>query len=228
MTGQKYYLATSLLLASMGCQAASSASLTVIGRVEPSSCTLTLTGGGSLDFLSMSMVQLHGYEKRNAVAFVVPSKTVPLVVTCLSPTAVALNLVDNAANSKPTIDTNDAYYYGLGLAGTKQIGAYSVNFSTLRVGLGGGIGSAPLGYLTRPIADTTGAWTVTSTAAASTMFSADTSLGFRLGGGETSPAALTSISGTLQITPLLLISTAEASIATYNLAGSATLSLLYV
>ena len=227
MTGQKYYVATSLLLASACCQAASTAALTVTGKVEPSSCSLTLTGGGSVDFLTMNMVTLHGYEKRNAVAFVVPSKTVPLVVTCLTATAVALNLVDNAAASKPAIDTNDAYYYGLGLNGTKQIGAYSVNFSNLRVG-SGGIAGSPLGYLTRPVTDTTGSWTVTSTAAASTMFSTDTSVGFRLGGAETSPAALTAISGTLQITPLILITTAEAALAAYNLAGSATLSLLYI
>ena len=227
MTGQKYYVATSLLLASACCQAASTANLTVTGKVEPSSCSLTLGGNGAVDFLAMNMVTLHGYEKRNALAFVVPSKTVSLTVTCLTATAVALNLVDNAAASKPAIDTNDAYYYGLGLNGTSKVGAYSVNFSSLRVG-SGGIAGSPLGYLTRPITDTAGVWTVTSTASASTLFSEDYSLGFRLGGAESSPAALTSISGTLQITPLILITTAEAALATYNLAGSATLSLLYI
>jgi hypothetical protein len=227
MIGQKYYVATSLMLASVCCQAASTATLVVIGKVEPSSCTLTLTGGGSVDFQTMSMVLLHSYEKRNGVAFVVPSKTVPLVVTCPAPTAIALNLVDNEASSKATIDTNDAYYYGLGLAGTKQVGAYSVNFSNLRIGASG-IPGVPQGFLTRAATDTTGGWTPTATTSASSLFNPATSLGFRVGGAETSPSALTSISGTLQITPLLLVTTAEASVATYNLAGSATLSLLYI
>jgi hypothetical protein len=227
MIGQKYYVATSLMLASVCCQAASTATLTIIGKVEPSSCTLTLTGGGSVDFLSMSMVVLHTYEKRNAVAFVLPPKTVPLVVSCPAPTAIALNLVDNEAASKPVIDTNDAYYYGLGLAGTSKVGAYSVNFSNLRIGVSG-IPGVPQGFLTRAATLATGAWTATATATASTLFNPAASLGFRVGGTETSPSALTSITGTLQITPLLLIATAEASLATYSLAGSATLSLLYI
>lgn len=94
--------------------AASSADLTVKGRITPSACTLDLTG--VVDYGKISAKDLN-QDKRTRLEL----KTLPLAISYEAPTLFAINPVDNRPESAGRSS------YGLGLInGTEKLGDYSL------------------------------------------------------------------------------------------------------
>ena len=119
---------TASLLVSFAAQAADTAELKVKGVIRPSACTPAFTGTNVVDYGTIS-----GAGLKKTAANVLPENTIAFTVTCDAATKVAVRAIDNKASTvvaglMTAINTNlaDKHAYGLGAAGGKNIGAYSV------------------------------------------------------------------------------------------------------
>ena len=120
-------LAASLLV-SFAAQAADTAELKVKGVIRPSACTPAFTGTNVVDYGTIAAKSLSATAP-TALA----EKTIAFTVTCDAATKVAVRAIDNKASTvvaglMTAINSNltDKHAYGLGAAGGKNIGAYSV------------------------------------------------------------------------------------------------------
>ena len=120
-------LAASLLV-SFAAQAADTAELKVKGVIRPSACTPAFTGTNVVDYGTIAAKGLSATAPN-----VLAEKTIAFTVTCDAATKVAVRAIDNKASTVVTglmtaINSNlsDKNAYGLGAAGGKNIGAYSV------------------------------------------------------------------------------------------------------
>jgi type 1 fimbria pilin len=120
-------LAASLLV-SFAAQAADTAELKVKGVIRPSACTPSFTGTNVVDYGTIAAKGLSA-----TAANVLEEKTIAFTVTCDAATKVAVRAIDNKASTvvaglMTAINSNlsDKNAYGLGAAGGKNIGAYSV------------------------------------------------------------------------------------------------------
>lgn len=110
-------LSTALMFSSTSIAfAASSTDLTVKGTITPSACEAQITSGGIVELGKISAKDL----KPNAPT-IVGNNTLQLTITCLAPTLLALQGIDN------TGDAIDPYSgYGLGLFDGKKLGSYTL------------------------------------------------------------------------------------------------------
>jgi len=120
-------LAASLLV-SFAAQAADTAELKVKGVIRPSACTPSFTGTNVVDYGTISAKGLSA-----TAANVLAEKTIAFTVTCDAATKVAVRAIDNKASTVVaglmtaiSLNLDDKNAYGLGAAGGKNIGAYSV------------------------------------------------------------------------------------------------------
>lgn len=108
---------------------AESVDLRVTGKITPPSCTPVLSGGGIVDYGTMSAEILKWYGPTKLA-----EKKVPFTINCSNPTKVKLQATDNRANSmieglmfgtQPWLAGGDnAYNFGLGTSNGKNIGGY--------------------------------------------------------------------------------------------------------
>ncbi|MHC8397955.1 DUF1120 domain-containing protein [Pseudomonas sp. MDT1-17] len=127
-------LAAALLMScASGAIASESAELSVRGEIVPNACSVSIPGGGVVDYGTLSYTDLIGDEtglmpKSN-------DKTFNINVQCAAPAKVTLTVTDNRRDSRPTPSdpevgnfvamTNDEF--GLGLSGGKKIGIYTLS-----------------------------------------------------------------------------------------------------
>lgn len=225
---KKAMIAGAVVLASVGANAAT-ATLTVGGTITPEACAVTLGGNGLVNYgaLSSGTVQAYSvYNGTNAV-YIAPAKTVSLDVTCSAPTAFGLSWTDNRASSKLAVNSDDGIRFGLGQSGTNNIGAYQLNFSGLAVAASStATPAAPAGILTRA-AGTTGAWADAS-GISNSFFTPSLQMGFKTAASDTSPAALSKVTGNLSLVSHFNKAMVDSATTTITLDGLATLSLDYV
>jgi len=123
---------TASLLVSFAAQAADTAELKVKGVIRPSACTPAFTGTNVVDYGTISAKGLSA-----TAANPLEEKLIAFTVTCDAATKVAVRAIDNKASTvvnglMTAINSNlaDKHAYGLGAAGGKNIGAYSVRIIT--------------------------------------------------------------------------------------------------
>jgi len=227
---------TLVLFAACSCfsaHAASSAGLTVVGSILPSACALTLGGAATsvADFGTLAKSTVMAYPTLGGNSYMPPTKTVALNILCDAALPIALQWTDAKAATKGVIGSTDAFYFGLGLAATSnaKIGAYSIDFSQLRVSTSaaGAFPSVPQGFLKRTVGST-GSWTPVTGSPDTVLFNPSYTLAFRVGGSETTPPPITAVTGNLVIQPFLLKAVVDPATTEIKLDGAATLNILYL
>ena len=112
---------------------AQSVDVKVIGTITPAACMPTITGGGVFN------VGTIGADTLNQTAPTeVLNETRDLKITCDAPTKVALKVTDNRFDSKvvgivPAANPDPDAHFGLGKAGSTNIGAMTITFPTTGV-----------------------------------------------------------------------------------------------
>lgn len=116
------------LTASMNIHAADTAELKVKGTVRPAACTLTLGGGGTVDYGHITNSQLSGSKPTK-----LPPKTIPYSVNCPNGGAIiGVMLTDNRKASvvKGMIISTEGDNFGLGTVNGKNLGVFIVGTNT--------------------------------------------------------------------------------------------------
>ena len=213
-------LAASLLV-SFAAQAADTAELKVKGVIRPSACTPSFTGTNVVDYGTISAKGLSA-----TAANVLEEKTIAFTVTCDAATKVAVRAIDNKASTVVTglmtaINSSlaDKNAYGLGAAGGKNIGAYSVRVITSSFTADGATPDV--------VADAAnnGTWAKS----ASGRFNADgTNRQSFAATGATTPGAYKTMSGNLGVTAVLDKGANLPLTQNIDLDGSATIEVQYL
>ncbi|WP_051516574.1 DUF1120 domain-containing protein [Herbaspirillum sp. RV1423] len=120
-------LALSISLLAAGAHAADTAELKVTGTIRPAACKASFPGNSVIDFGTIKLEpQLRDKYKE------LPSRQVNLRISCDGPTKIAVRAFDNREASRdddiPDIEAGDGF--GLGMYRGKNIGGYSVRFSS--------------------------------------------------------------------------------------------------
>ncbi|MDZ4355437.1 MAG: DUF1120 domain-containing protein [Variovorax sp.] len=108
---------------------AESAELRITGTIVPAACTPAFAGGGVVDYGTISARSLNPVGQT-----MLPDKSIQLTVTCEAPGLFAVKVVDERAGTAITSLTTIIGYdanmkFGLGAAGGKNIGAYSMEIT---------------------------------------------------------------------------------------------------
>ncbi|MBD9457653.1 DUF1120 domain-containing protein [Pseudomonas sp. PDM05] len=125
-------LGIACLAATLSAQATTSAQLVVRGSITPAACNLSLAGSGVVDYGVIRSGELSqtAFNPRE-------ERTTSLVVNCGStPAKFGITFTDLQAGSKVTgilgAGFTEAQNYGLGLAGNRRTGGYSITLKDLR------------------------------------------------------------------------------------------------
>ena len=125
-------LGIACLAATLSAQATTSAQLVVRGSITPAACNLSLAGSGIVDYGVIRSGELSqtAFNPRE-------ERTTSLVVNCgTTPAKFGLTFTDLQAGSKVTgilgAGFTEAQNYGLGLAGNRRTGGYSITLKDLR------------------------------------------------------------------------------------------------
>lgn len=229
----RYILAAGFLLSGTA-QAATTAELKVTGRITPPSCDLTLDGNGVLNFGDRS------FNSLNVDGTKLVEKAIGIQVTCDGATRVGLHVVDNRAGHKllksalnanawassSTLITDD-FIYGLGTVTSLNdtqvpIGGYMFGFKDADVMV-----NSAKGYVI--YSSDKRAWK--SEVPQRNYMSSNLTYSFVLGspgGTNATPTPLTSMNGSLTVTPTINRATELPTTAAIPLDGSATISLVYL
>lgn len=215
-------------------QAAPSAELKVAGRLTPPSCDLTLDGNGYLDFGE------RAFNSLNADGTKVGEKVIGLQVTCNGEARIGLHVVDNRASSKvskaalnanawatPSAIITDDFVYGLGtVAGADDaqvpIGGYMFGFKDADIMV-----NNSKAYVIYSANQQTWRADVPSRNYISPNFTYSFVIGSP-GGGNGTPAPLTSVNGSLTVVPTINRSSELPTGTDIAFDGSATISLIYL
>lgn len=96
--------------------------VTISGSLVPSPCTVTLGGGGNVDFGQINYTSLN-----QNTHFLPGTKTVNVAFSCSGPTAFAVRVTDNKFGSTNTAQNGQFQWYGLGKsADNRNIGFFSI------------------------------------------------------------------------------------------------------
>ena len=228
---KKAMIASAVLAAAFGAQA-QSAGWTVIGTVNPTPCTVSITGGGVADYGTLTATYVKARTQVGTVGSATAprayslsalgTKNLPLVISCATPTKFALSLVDNGGSPLWT----DGPRWGLGTTsdGTK-IGYYEISLADLKIKpLPADALAAPATRMyTAGVATSSSVYTAFNGVGAGPGFS----VGFSATAAATTPDSLSEVSGNLQITNALLNKDLVDSATTaITLAGKGTLTLV--
>ena len=120
------------LAATLQVQATTSAQLVVRGTITPAACNLSLAGSGIIDYGTIRSGELSrtAFNPRE-------EKTTSLVINCgTTPARFGLTFTDLQAGSKVAgilgAGFSEAQNFGLGMAGSRRTGGYSVTLRDLR------------------------------------------------------------------------------------------------
>lgn len=209
------------LLASFAVQAADTTELKVKGVIRPAACTPAFTGTNTVDYGTIAAKDLS-----STAANVLAEKTIAFTVTCDATAKVAVRAIDNKSSTVVTglvksIDSSltDKNAYGLGMVGTKNIGAYSVRTIASSFTADGATPDL--------LADAAnnGVWAKSSAG----RFNADgTNRQSFAASGTTAPGSYKTISGTLGVTAVLNKGSELPLTQNIDLDGSATIEVQYL
>ncbi|WP_035060169.1 DUF1120 domain-containing protein [Andreprevotia chitinilytica] len=195
--------------------------LTVGGTISPAPCTLDFGAGNTVDF---------GTTKASALSktayYDLGTKTTSANITCSAAIKVAFKTIDNRAATvindstmATLISGTDAFQlFGLGTAGSANIGAYAIRFTDAATFDGKKTGNNMY---------TSGTATGSSTWIATPGFISPSGYSYSAGTGTT-PAAGKVMSYPLSIRAALNKSTALNLVNDINLDGSATFEMVYL
>jgi hypothetical protein len=238
---QKSLLALAVMATTaLNVQAASNVDVKVIGRIDPGTCTPTLSGGGTIDYgtMSPSTLAATGYTK-------LPEKQIDFSITCTAPSKVAVEVKNGRPNSTAGYTENSATGFarqpagmdifgisstGLGVAGLGEsngvkVGGYGVRFST--VGTTADSNSVDLIYAINPH-NTAATWLKSVNG---NLLRSDGTVGQGISWaaiGTTTPVAFTNLSGKLSVQAYLNEKSAFDLTNTVQLDGLSTLELVYL
>ncbi|NIG21012.1 DUF1120 domain-containing protein [Pantoea sp. Al-1710] len=229
---QKSLLALAVMATTaLNVQAASNVDVKVIGRIDPGTCTPTLSGGGVVDYGTMSPADLNatGYT-------LLANHQLDLAINCTAPTKVAVVAINGRPNTAAGVTegsgqnagnapagTTGGGVVGLGLQGTTKIGGYTLTLDTTSFTADGN-SVATLNKRTND--PTTGTWTVAN----GTMWHVGTVKSYNTWGtaGTTTPAAFKDYNGKMNVRAYLNQKSAFDLTNTVHLDGLATLELVYL
>lgn len=124
MRRQPVWLFPPLLLTLAWPVAHGATTLGVEGRSVPGACVIALSGQGTVDYgMIPSNTLVRGAYKQ------LPRKQLDMSITCEAATRLALNFIDNRAESRVAGITGvatDFYNYGLGSVAGKNVGGYAL------------------------------------------------------------------------------------------------------
>jgi len=225
---KKTVLISTILVASSGAQALSSASFTVAGTVNPPSCTLKLNGGvTNIDFGTMTAADARKLPTFGAAAtphYTMPTKTVDWNVDCTAPMPFELVLEDNNAGKVYPLDTNNASRHGLVNASAVTVGSITWAMSSTSLAATTADGASVYGFFSALKGST--AWGTPAT-----------SINFLVPGKafalaklstSTSPLWVTKAQGKLEVTPYVNKGSVDVATSSIGFSGSAKFTLQYL
>lgn len=217
-------LISTILVASAGVQAQTSADFSVMGTVTPPSCTLTVTG--AVDYATLSA----GTVKSAPIGGVTPHRSlgqraVNWSLACEAPMPVELVFDDNKLGKAAPYDTATtavASRYGLVDKNGASVGSYTLALPSASATTVDG--AAAYGYLYSTKAST--AWgSILTTGIGTTPGMA---YGFVKAAGQTAPSWVTTASGTLNLNVYVRRSVLDAAKDAVAVSGAATITLQYL
>jgi hypothetical protein len=199
---------------------AQSAGFSITGVIPPSACTISLGGGGAIDFGTTPLSKLLDEN----------FKPMSMAVTCPAPTRFALAFTDNRngtvaetpETSPPGLDS--AIYFGLGTYNGRNIGnaRFYTGHLQIRTAVGGLLQTPAAWLATTGVAGSNSSWAET----ASKYFLKDRSIAFAASANATAPDALTEVSGIVHVAKDVSGSVAKAATSDIQLDGSGTVTLV--
>lgn len=194
---------------------AQSINVSIIGKIVPATCVPSLSGGGVVNYNQIPAATL------NATSFtVLESKSLALTISCDSPVALAISAIDNAAGSRvPGITKaigwqyTDAYNFGLGTVSGANVGGVIIGLSSVTVD------GTVHGRIASHNDGATWAWDGGGFVVDGTVLTS---------WGTTTPIVGTTIAGNMFIQAVLNKAADLPLTADVPLAGSATLTLVYL
>ena len=233
---QKSLLALAVIATTaLNVQAASNVEVKVIGRIDPGTCTPTLSGGGTIDYGTMSPDSLA------ATGFtLLPEKQLDFAIACTAPSKVAVKVVNGRPNTVAGATEGASGFASLPASIANIFGATG---NTAVAGLGESNGVKVGGYGIRiatdtVIADTNSVDTLRAENIASPVWN-NYALGSMLASttvrgvtwaatGTTTPIAFENLSGKLGVQAYLNAKSALNLNTTIQLDGLSTLELVYL
>ena len=229
---QKSLLALAVLATTaIHAQAASNVEVKVIGRIDPGTCTPTLSGGGTVDYgtMSPSVLAASGYT-------LLPAKQLDFAITCTAPSKVAVQAFNgrpgtlagaseaaSGAGRSPInlFSTTAVGAVGLGTSGNANVGGYGVEIDPATVTVDGN------SVVALRKTESVTAWTNDNYA----NFLYDpyyTRLVTWGTTGSTTPVAFTNLTGKLNVQAFINEKSALDLSNTVTMNGSTTLELVYL
>jgi len=218
-------------------QVPNSADITVSGRVTPGACSLTLGGGGMANFgvLSSGLVKTYQFAS-DPERYVSPDsekKTLPLAVSCDSPTKMALSFTDNRVSSVSGFP--DTIRWGLGTyvypGGVEaKIGSYNIHYLTniFVKATTASAAAVPGGALFTDGAATSSSSWVGPVSHENAYIPAGKSMAFIFSPGTSTPDRMTEIKMDLKIQLELLRTVVDSATTDIILDGSGTVTLVII
>ncbi|MBP0598542.1 DUF1120 domain-containing protein [Herbaspirillum sp. LeCh32-8] len=215
------FAALAAALASTSSFAASTTELKVTGVIKPVACTPSFSGGGVVDYGTIPTQSLKA-DAPTALA----EKSVSLTISCDSAAKVGYRAVDNrqasavkglvavAATHK---DIGDLAAFGLGTAGGKNIGIYTLRIDPASVSADGTTPDSLYGEAGRWIKSTNGLFGVSGSYIKAFAPS-----------GSTVPAAYKTITATLNVEAIIDKASNLSLTQDILLDGSATIEVVYL
>lgn len=225
MSFKKVLFAAAMLVAAVGAQA-QSANFGLTGIITTAACTIAMTtNGGIADYGTMASGTVKALTVYAGKSYLFHSTNIAYNVGCTAPTKIDLLFADTKTGATFPLDGSDLNRYGITDGqGTVGIGAYAVRLTGTLID-----GATPAGYLMQPRTNTAVAWANTGPTALTAENSAPGyATGFRKTIADTMPAALTTLSGTLEITPFLSKVYVDAATNSITMNGAGTVTLQYL
>jgi hypothetical protein len=207
---------------------AQSATFTIIGRITPAPCTITLGNGGLNDWGNLT----RGSLVPKGAAYTMPTaKQMPVAVNCQNPTKLSLSVTDNRAAtvtgghpSHPNLGADKLF--GLGTQNGSKIGAATLNIDDLQIktSIAGTAVKPATRLVTNGVATSSSSWASAASYDARN-FSTSKSITFSDTANATTPGALTDILGTVAVEAFLDKSLVDNAASDIVLDGSGTVTL---
>ncbi|EIK71795.1 hypothetical protein PseBG33_5418 [Pseudomonas synxantha BG33R] len=210
-------LGIAYLAAALNAHASTSAELIVRGTIKPAACSLSMTGGGIINYGDIPSGQL------SPTAFTpLAEKTTPLTVSCGTTAArFGLKFVDLQSGSKVPGILNvlgggytEAHNYGLGAVSGRKTGGFAITLKNLR---------SPTTTLYPIMRVGSGAWQ----SGDGKVAQSPSQHSWRSSTANT-PASITQLTGTIAVRPVINKSTKLDLGREITLDGRATLELSYI
>ena len=239
---QKSLLALAVMATTaLNVQAASNVDVKVIGRIDPGTCTPTLSGGGTIDYGTMnpSTLAATGYTK-------LAEKQLDFSISCTAPSKVAVEVKNGRPNTTAGNTENSATGFAkqptsmdlfgstasaIGVAGLGESNGVKVGGYGVRIAPGGAIADGNSVDVIVAINPHNPAATWAKASGVGSILRPDGTAG--LGGswaatGTTTPVAFTNLSGKLGVQAYLNERSAFDLTNTVQLDGLSTLELIYL